>query len=219
MTDKTEEREKLEAQIERILRTWYDDEDSGTYIEEVRFLKDDEKGEIVQVLAVRKGSSNNFTLPFIDTAAQARYCIKHEIDDPDEIDEIMRGFKPIPMQPGDPGFPKIICLCGSTQKALEDFREQNKRLTFAGHIVLSIGVDTKSDDSLFAGMDFNQREKMKHDLDMLHLRKIDLADEVMILNRDGYVGQSTMRELKYAILLGKTITWLEPEKAIVPVMG
>ena len=48
-------------------------------------------------------------------------------------------------------------------------------------------------------------------LDDLHLRKIELADEVLILNVGGYVGQSTARELAFARSLGKTVRFLEPQ--------
>jgi hypothetical protein len=47
-------------------------------------------------------------------------------------------------------------------------------------------------------------------LDELHLRKIDLADEALILNVGGYVGDSTAREIQYARLRGKQIRYLEP---------
>lgn len=53
----------------------------------------------------------------------------------------------------------------------------------------------------------------KEMLDVLHLFKIDKADEVLILNVDGYVGESTRREIEYARRLGKPLRWLEPLKA------
>jgi len=98
--------------------------------------------------------------------------------------------------------PAIICLCGSTRFS-EAFREANLRETLAGKIVLSIGCDFKSDDAL--GLD----DDVKARLDELHLRKIDLADEVLILNVNGYIGQSTARELSYAREQGKAVRFLE----------
>ena len=47
-------------------------------------------------------------------------------------------------------------------------------------------------------------------LDELHLRKIDLADTVWILNVGGYIGESTRKELEYAQRIGKRILFLEP---------
>ncbi len=45
-------------------------------------------------------------------------------------------------------------------------------------------------------------------LDELHLRKIDLADEVFILNVGGYIGESTRKEIEYAQRQGKPIKYL-----------
>jgi hypothetical protein len=106
--------------------------------------------------------------------------------------------------------PTITVLCGSTRFA-EQFRAQNLRLTIAGHIVLSIGCDTKSDDDLFGTGDTG---KLKARLDDLHRRKIDLADEVLVLNIDGYIGESTAGEIAYATALGKPISYLEHPREV-----
>lgn len=55
------------------------------------------------------------------------------------------------------------------------------------------------------------RESEKIALDELHKRKIDLADEVLVLNVGGYIGDSTKSEVTYAIENGKPVRWLEPE--------
>jgi hypothetical protein len=47
-------------------------------------------------------------------------------------------------------------------------------------------------------------------LDELHKRKIDLADEVFIINKGGYIGESTRSEIEYAKAHNKVITYLEP---------
>lgn len=101
-----------------------------------------------------------------------------------------------------PPFPTIVCLCGSTRFG-DAFREANLRETLAGKIVLSIGCDFKSDQAL----GLTQEDKDR--LDRLHLRKIDLADEVLILNVGGYIGESTTRELAYARSMGKPVRFLE----------
>jgi hypothetical protein len=108
--------------------------------------------------------------------------------------------------------PLVVCLCGSTRFS-EAFREANLRETLAGHIVLSIGCDLRSDDELWHGLPEAEIERIKARLDELHLRKIDLADEVLILNVDGYIGSSTRRELDYARRLKKGVRFLEPEAA------
>ena len=98
--------------------------------------------------------------------------------------------------------PTIVCLCGSTRFG-EAFREANLRETLAGRIVLSIGCEWHSDQAL------GLTEEDKKRLDELHLKKIDLADEVYILNVGYYVGESTMKEIQHARKQGKIIRWLE----------
>jgi hypothetical protein len=101
--------------------------------------------------------------------------------------------------------PRIVCLCGSTRFS-QAFADANLFETLAGRIVLSIGCNTKSDDDLVkAGVVIN-----KDALDTLHLHKIDLCDEVLVLNVGDYIGVSTKREVEYAQRLGKRVRWLEP---------
>jgi len=100
--------------------------------------------------------------------------------------------------------PIVVCLCGSTRFS-EAFQDANLFETLAGRIVLSIGCNTKSDDDLAkAGVEIN-----KEALDTLHLFKIDLADEILVLNVGGYIGESTRREISYAEMTGKRVRYLE----------
>lgn len=101
--------------------------------------------------------------------------------------------------------PEIVVLCGST-RFFDTFRRENLRLTLEGKIVLSIGCDTKADGDLAEVADVVQA---KADLDELHKRKIDLADEVLVLNVGDYIGDSTRSEIEYAEKLGKPIAYLE----------
>lgn len=55
----------------------------------------------------------------------------------------------------------------------------------------------------------DEDDQLKARLHELHLRKIDLADEVLILNVVGYIGESTARELAYARAEGKRVRYLE----------
>jgi hypothetical protein len=100
--------------------------------------------------------------------------------------------------------PKIVCLCGSGRfmKAFE-FAEYNE--TLAGKIVLTIGCNTH-DIARSKSL-----ERFKPMLDELHLRKIDLADEVLIVNLNGYIGESTGRELAYAKEHNKVIRYFQDE--------
>lgn len=125
----------------------------------------------------------------------------------DRLQEHYAQMMPKSLRNNDPHSPTIVCLCGSTRFS-EAFHEANLKETLAGRIVLSIGCDFKSDlDLLLAG---ELTEADKHRLDELHLRKIDLADEILVLNVGDYVGQSTAREIIYANEHGKRIRWLEP---------
>src|SRR3972149_3384843 len=106
--------------------------------------------------------------------------------------------------------PKIVCLCGST-RFVDTFNEWRKTLTLEGNIVLSIELVLPQ----------SEREDPQHHnfavkqmLDNLHLRKIDLADEILVLNVGGYIGESTAREIAYARKLRKQIKYLEPDWAI-----
>jgi hypothetical protein len=105
--------------------------------------------------------------------------------------------------------PRIVCLCGST-RFVDKFNEQRKILTEAGEIVLSIEVVTtqaRSEDPQHAD------PALKARLDELHLRKIDLADYVLVLNASGYVGESTTKEIRYAVAHNKVLEFLEPVTA------
>ena len=48
-------------------------------------------------------------------------------------------------------------------------------------------------------------------LDDMHKRKIDMADEIFVINVDGYVGSSTKSEIEYAIRSGKPVRYLEED--------
>lgn len=103
--------------------------------------------------------------------------------------------------------PTITVLCGST-RFKDAWYEQGKRLTHEGHIVLSVGdLDTSS-----AARDVNIPidPALKDRLDELHKRKIDLADEVLVLNVGGYTGHSTRSEIQYAEQVGRPVRYLEP---------
>lgn len=95
---------------------------------------------------------------------------------------------------------KIIALCGST-KFKKEFEQINRELTLAGHIVLSVGVFCHSGDTV--------TDAQKVLLDIIHKKKIDLADEIFVINKNGYIGQSTRSEIKYAIAAGKKVRYLE----------
>ena len=97
---------------------------------------------------------------------------------------------------------KIITLCGST-KFKEQYLEAQKRLTLEGNIVISVGLFGHSgDDEVWT-------EGTKAMLDDMHKRKIDLADEIFVVNVGGYIGESTRNEIAYAMANGKVVKYLE----------
>ncbi len=103
--------------------------------------------------------------------------------------------------------PRIVCLCGST-RFKDAFDEANYQETMAGKIVLSVGFYMHATDNQHGGH-IGATPEQKIALDELHKRKIDLADEVLILNVGGYIGESTQSELDYATESGKIIRYLE----------
>lgn len=103
--------------------------------------------------------------------------------------------------------PKIVVLCGST-RFYEAFQRATYQESMAGRIVLSVGFFMHRPDTVHGeALGCTPEEKVK--LDELHLRKIDLADESLILNVGGYIGESTQRELAYTIATGKGLRFLE----------
>jgi hypothetical protein len=106
-----------------------------------------------------------------------------------------------------PAFPSIVCLCGSTRFA-EAFRKANYEETMAGRIVLSVGFYPHSSEIHGEGVGCTADQKAA--LDELHKRKVELADEVLILNVGGYIGSSTRGELEHAREMGKVVRFLEP---------
>lgn len=104
--------------------------------------------------------------------------------------------------------PTVTVLCGST-RFYDEFQQANYDLTMAGHIVLSVGFypHAKAQHGHGEGVGHDSTEKVA--LDELHKRKIDLADEVYVLNVDGYIGESTRSEIEHAEQIGKPIRYLE----------
>ena len=106
----------------------------------------------------------------------------------------------------------VITLCGST-RFRNSFTEAQKRLTLKGNIVISVGVfGHAGDDEVWEGMDEDALTGTKRMLDDMHKRKIDMADEIFVINVNGYIGESTRSEIEYAKANGKEIRYLEDIK-------
>ena len=78
-----------------------------------------------------------------------------------------------------------------------------KELTLQGYIVISVGLFGHSGDQEV------WNEGTKEMLDIMHKRKIDLAQAIYVINKDGYIGSSTRSEIEYAKAAGKEIYYME----------
>jgi hypothetical protein len=96
--------------------------------------------------------------------------------------------------------PTIVCLCGST-RFKEAFAQAAAAEALAGRIVLSLGIFSQAD-----GIELSaERVELQH---RLHRCRIDMADEVLVINPGFYVGEGTREEIEYAIARGKRVRWL-----------
>ena len=96
---------------------------------------------------------------------------------------------------------KIVTLIGST-KFKDDFIKVKEQLTLQGFIVLSLGV-------------FSQYDNIKLSEDQLNMladiqnKKIEMADEIFVINKNGYIGTSTKSEIEYALNTNKKVNYME----------
>jgi len=97
--------------------------------------------------------------------------------------------------------PKVVCIIGSS-RFKNDHLGVAQRETLKGKIVLITGFFHHVDRVPISSV-------MKRKLDDLQLRKVEMSDEVIVVNINGYVGESTMEQIEHASRLGKPISWLE----------
>ena len=98
----------------------------------------------------------------------------------------------------------IITLCGSI-KFKDEFIKVQEKLTLDGNIVFTPNFfnNVRKEDI---------DKKMKKMLDEMHKQKIDMSDEIYVINLGGYIGESTKEEIEYAKANGKKISYLESIK-------
>ena len=99
----------------------------------------------------------------------------------------------------------VVTLCGST-KFEEEFLQVQKELTLQGNIVISVGFFGRPDDKK------EWDDDIKEMLDDMHKRKIDMANEIYVINKGSYIGSSTKSEIEYAESTGKGVRYLENPK-------
>ena len=102
---------------------------------------------------------------------------------------------------------KVITLFGST-KFKDDFIKAQESLTLAGNIVISVGLFGHADNKYKTEI----TPAVKIMLDDIHKRKIDMSDEIFVINKDDYIGESTQSEIEYAKRIGKKITYMFEHK-------
>ena len=79
---------------------------------------------------------------------------------------------------------KVITLCGST-RFKDEFMKIQKDLTLQGNIVISVGLFGHADGEFGTVI----TDEVKIMLDDMHKRKIDMADEIFVINKDNYIGK------------------------------
>lgn len=103
---------------------------------------------------------------------------------------------------------KVITLCGST-RFKDEFIQEQKRLTLEGNIVISVGLFSHSDDKVWENMEEDTINQTMLMLDDMHKRKIDMSDEIFVINKNGYIGTSTQSEIEYAKQIGLPVKYME----------
>lgn len=107
--------------------------------------------------------------------------------------------------PQDKAPVRVVCFCGSSR-----FTSEMMTLSwlYAKEGVIAIGwfvrpvVDGEPTHHLA------ELDGVAELFDELHLRKIDMSDEVHVVNVGGYIGDSTRREIAYAEAHGKPVKYL-----------
>lgn len=107
--------------------------------------------------------------------------------------------------------PKIVCICGSTRfadlhaiKRWELERDGKVICLMINYLPTWYVNEQGWNESAHLGEQSGDKEA----LDELHLRKIDLADEIFVINKDGCIGESTKKEIEYAEAKGKPVYYL-----------
>ena len=107
----------------------------------------------------------------------------------------------------------IITLCGST-KFMQEYNEVNLELSLKDWVILTVGAFTHSDEELLKSDKINEEAKKK--FDKLHMEKIGISQAIVVINKNGYIGESTTNELKHALKLGKKIYWYDSSPQNIP---
>ena len=94
----------------------------------------------------------------------------------------------------------VITLCGSI-RFKNEFMKVQEELTLDGNIVFT--------PNFFNNLKGEINAETKKMLDEMHRQKIDMSNEIYVINCGGYIGESTKSEIEYAKANGKMISYLE----------
>lgn len=95
---------------------------------------------------------------------------------------------------------KIITVCGSL-KFYKEMMEITEKVELQGNCMLTpIYNPAKASKD-----DFTEEESLM--LDKMHKERIKLADAILVVNVDGYIGSSTQKEIEFAKSLNKEIMY------------
>ena len=94
----------------------------------------------------------------------------------------------------------VITLCGSI-RFKNEFMKVQEELTLDGNIVFTPNFLNNLKDEINI-----ETKKM---LDEMHRQKIDMSNEIYVINFGGYIGESTKSEIEYAKAKCKKISYLE----------
>ena len=93
----------------------------------------------------------------------------------------------------------IETVCGSIKFSREMMKYRDEQLSNGNWVLIPENME----------LDAQMNDTIKAKMDILHKSKIDVADTVLIWNRNGYIGKSTRSELDYAQRINKPVTFLE----------
>jgi hypothetical protein len=99
---------------------------------------------------------------------------------------------------------KVVAICGSMRFHLVMFEEQ-VRLAKQGVVALLPVIEPINHEP-----ELTPEEKEIYA--KIHFKKIDMSDEILVVNLDDYIGYSTNKEIEYAQLTNKPIAYLYPHE-------
>lgn len=95
---------------------------------------------------------------------------------------------------------KVITICGSMRYSKEMIKIAEELELKEGYAVIQCVYNV--DGQKYEGIDASI-------LDKIHRKKIDISDAIYVVNINGYIGESTRKEIEYANNNGKEVIYHE----------